>query len=105
MKRNIIKKRDEIRNTRTRTKETNALEYTQKLNRKWVGYVARHKDERRNQKKIFERTMREMKKRKPRWEDDVEKSAGTNWSQVAQDRKNGYLWRRLLPTKNALQDR
>ncbi|GBP23084.1 Craniofacial development protein 2 [Eumeta japonica] len=86
-----IKKLDKIRHTKIRetTKATNALTYAQKLKWKWAGHIARLTDQRWTSR--VTRWTGPPGKRRPgrppsRWEDDIKRTAGTNWRLVAQDR-------------------
>lgn len=86
-----IKKLDKIRHTKISeiTKATNALNYAQKLKWKWAGHVARLKDQRWTKKVTFWKGPPGKRNRgRPltHWEDEIIKTAGPNWKQVAQNR-------------------
>lgn len=86
-----INKLLKIRHTKIRsiTKATNALNYAQKLKWKWAGHVARLKDQRWTIKVTFWKGPPGKRRRgRPltRWEEDIARTAGSNWKQIAQDR-------------------
>ncbi|GBP35076.1 Putative uncharacterized transposon-derived protein F52C9.6 [Eumeta japonica] len=100
-----IKKLDKIRHTKIRetTKATNALTYAQKLKWKWAGHIARLTDQRWTSR--VTRWTGPPGKRRPgrplsRWEDDIKRTAGTNWRLVAQDRDKWKSLRRPVPKRN-----
>ncbi|GBP63737.1 Putative uncharacterized transposon-derived protein F52C9.6 [Eumeta japonica] len=88
-----IKKLDKIQLTkiRARIKVTDALKYVQKLKWKWAGHVARVKDQIWTIKVTFwKRPPGKRSRGRPltHWDDEIIKTAGTNWKQIAQDRDN-----------------
>ncbi|CAK1598040.1 unnamed protein product [Parnassius mnemosyne] len=86
-----IKKIQKIRHTKIRetTKATDALTYAKRLKWKWAGHVARLKDERWTTRvTTWKGPIGKRLKGRPhtRWADDLIKTAGTCWPQIAQDR-------------------
>jgi hypothetical protein len=87
-----IKKMDKIQNIKIRkiTKATNALNYAQKLKWKWAGHVARLDDERWTVRTtLWQGPQGKRTRGRPltRWEDEIKKTAGPFWMQVAQERE------------------
>lgn len=86
-----IRKIQKIRHTKIRnmTKATDALRHAQKLKWQWAGHIARLQDERWTKKiTMWEGPKGKRHKGRPhtRWEDDMTKTAGPRWLQLAQDR-------------------
>lgn len=87
-----VKKMDKIRHEKIRsiTKATDALSYALKLKWKWAGHVARLTDGRWTIKTtLWEGPQGKRRRGRPltRWEDEIKRIAGPNWSQIAKDRE------------------
>lgn len=92
-----LRRIDRIRHTKIRgiTKATNALSFAQKQKWKWAGHVARMTDERwtvRVTQWRGPRGNRRSGRPLTRWEDEIIRTAGPLWTQVAQDRER---WKAL----------
>ena len=92
-----IKLRDKQKSEgiRRKTKIIDAVQYMQSLKWKWAGHVARTTDNRwtkRVTKWKGPSGKRRSGKPKDRWVDDINKIAGKEWIQMAQDRK---VWKNL----------
>lgn len=88
-----IRKMQKIRHSKIReaTKAKDALTQALSLKWKWAGHVARIQDKRWTKKIIeWKGPMGKRKKGRPlrRWEDDICKTAGSDWIKTAQSRKN-----------------
>lgn len=86
-----IRKMDKVRHTKIRrtTNATDALTYALKLKWKWAGHVARYTDQRWTAKVTYwsgPTGKRSRGRPLTRWEDDLRRTAGANWIDVAQDR-------------------
>ena len=92
-----ITRRDKIRNedVRARTKVKDINEKAEEAKGQWAGHLARMNTSK-WARKTTEWTPREGKRArgrpKRRWRDDIERKAGTKWTQVAQSR---IEWRSL----------
>ena len=90
-------KRDKIRNEdlRARTKVKDVIQKAVEAKGKWAGHIARMKNHE-WAKKTTEWTPLDRKRSKGRpkirWRDDIEKKAGSTWTQRAQDRNE---WRKV----------
>lgn len=86
-----IQKIQKIRHEKIRniSKATDALEQTQRLKWKWAGHVARLQDERWTKRVTLwsgPKGKRHRGRPHARWEDDITRIAGSNWTETAKDR-------------------
>ncbi|CAH2269222.1 jg1742 [Pararge aegeria aegeria] len=87
-----IRKIQKIRHThiRQKTQAIDALNYSQKLKRRWTGHIARLSDNRWTRKTTqWTDPLKQRKRGRPnaRWVDDIIKVAGTHWLRAAENRK------------------
>lgn len=99
MERSLLKLRkiQRIRNTdiRTRTKLTDALQFSLKQKWRWAGHVARYEDKRWTHqitKWPGPSGKRHVGRQRKRWADDVRIMAGKEWMTIAKSRED---WKRM----------
>ncbi|CAF4888459.1 unnamed protein product [Pieris macdunnoughi] len=86
-----IRKVQKIRHTKIRNTTKDGLEHAQSLKWRWAGHVARLRDKRWTKTvTIWAGPQGKRKRGRPvaSWEDDIKKTAGPNWIQVAQSRED-----------------